>query len=171
MQQFSRNILVALAVVILPSTLSAADVKIGYIDLAKAAEASPQWSKAQKKLEKEFATRTRDLTQEQKELEELAEKFQKDSAIMSEAERTRLQREIARKQRNFEQERRDIREDVDFRRNELLTETQLKVVETARALSKAESFDLVISQGVIFASGAVDITDKLIERLKAADGG
>ena len=38
----------------------------------------------------------------------------------------------------------------------------------ASQLAKREGYDLVLSEGVIFASGRVDVTDRVLERLRQA---
>jgi len=40
------------------------------------------------------------------------------------------------------------------------------VTEVIQVLAKAEKYDLIISDGVIFAGERVDITDKILERLR-----
>ena len=42
---------------------------------------------------------------------------------------------------------------------------QRQVVLTIRALAESESYDLVISDGVLFAGKRVDITETVLERL------
>ena len=40
-------------------------------------------------------------------------------------------------------------------------------IDVIQALAKTENYDLVVSEGVVFASERVDITDKVISRLQA----
>ncbi len=144
----------------------AADYKIGVVNAAKILEAAPQAEAARKKLEKEFATRDRNLVALQKDLKGLEDRFSKDGAIMSEAERARLERDIVGKRRELKRDTTEFQEDVNFRRNEEMGKIQIKIKEAIDALAAEQSFDMVLGQGVVFFSGKVDITDAIIERLQ-----
>jgi outer membrane protein len=155
-----------LAMALPMGTVLAADYKIGVVNAPKVLEEAPQADAARKKLEKEFATRDRDLVAAQKDLKGLEDRFTKDGAIMSEAERTRLERDIINKRRELKRETTEFQEDVNFRRNEEMGKIQREIGEAITALAKEKSFDMVIGTGVVYASEKVDITDQVIERLK-----
>ncbi len=144
----------------------AADYKIGVVNAVRVLEAAPQADVARKKLEKEFATRDRELVAAQKSLKGLEDRMVKDGAIMSETERSRLERDIVNKRRELKRDQDEFREDVNFRRNEEFGKIQRDIVEAIREVAQKEKFDLVLGEGVIFASKAVDITQNVIDHLK-----
>lgn len=144
----------------------AADYKIGVVNAVKILEAAPQADVARKKLEKEFAARDRELVAAQKSLKALEDRMVKDGAIMSETERSRLERDIVNKRREQKRDQDEFREDVNFRRNEEFGKIQRDIVEAIREVAKKEKFDLVLGEGVIYASKTVDITDKVVKFLK-----
>jgi outer membrane protein len=144
----------------------AADYKIGVVNAVKVLEAAPQADLARKKLEKEFATRDRELVAAQKSLKGLEDRMVKDGAIMSETERSRLERDIVNKRRELKRDSDEFREDVNFRRNEEFGKIQRDIVEAIRAVAKAQKYDLVVGEGVIYASPSVDITEVIIKHLK-----
>ena len=144
----------------------AADYKIGVVNAVGVLEAAPQADVARKKLEKEFATRDRELVAAQKSLKGLEDRMVKDGAIMSETERSRLERDIVNKRRELKRDQDEFREDVNFRRNEEFGKIQRDIVEAIREVAQKEKFDLVLGEGVIFASKAVDITQNVINHLK-----
>ena len=132
----------------------------------KVLEAAPQADNARKKLEKEFATRDRDLVAAQKDLKGLEDRLVKDGAIMSETERSRVERDILNKRRELKRDTQEFQEDVNFRRNEEMAKIQKQIAEAITDLGQEQGFDIVMGTGVIFASDKVDITDAVIERLK-----
>jgi outer membrane protein len=144
----------------------AADYKIGVVNAVGVLEAAPQADVARKKLEKEFATRDRELVAAQKSLKGLEDRMVKDGAIMSETERSRLERDIVNKRRELKRDQDEFREDVNFRRNEEFGKIQRDIVEAIREVAQKEKYDLVLGEGVIFASKAVDITQTVIDHLK-----
>jgi len=159
-------VLSLLAVFVFPGAGYAADYKIGVVNAAKVLEASPQAEAARKKMEKEFATRDSNLVSLQNELKEFEERLVKDGAIMSEAERQRLEREIVNNRRTLKRDTTEFQEDVNFRRNEEMGKIQKKIQAAIEALGKEQSYDMILAQGVVYNSPKVDITDAVIERLQ-----
>ncbi|MGR8947157.1 MAG: OmpH family outer membrane protein [Gammaproteobacteria bacterium] len=146
---------------------SAADYKIGVVNAVAVLEAAPQSDSARKKLEKEFSSKDRELVAKQKGLKSLEDRLKKDGAIMSESERGRLERDILQKRRELKRDQDEFREDVNFRRNEEFGKIQKQIVEAIRQVAADDKYDLVLGEGVIYASKAVDITDTVIKKLKA----
>lgn len=144
----------------------AADYKIGVVAAVRVLEAAPQAEVAKKKLEAEFAGKDKLLLAKQKELKTMEDRAAKDGAIMSETERSRLEREIMEKRRDLKRDSDEFREDVNFRRNEEFAKIQKQIVEAIQTIAAEQKYDLVLGEGVIFASKAVDITDLVIARLK-----
>ena len=60
---------------------------------------------------------------------------------------------------------RELREDIDLRRREEINTLQTKVNETIEKLAKENKYDLIVYQGVAYASPAIDITDLVIKSL------
>jgi outer membrane protein len=146
----------------------AKEVKIGFVNVAQILQEAPQAEEARKRLEQEFAPRDKRLVNQQKELEKLQEKLNRDAAVMSESERSKLEREILSKQRELKRAQDEFREDFNLRRNEELGKLQREIFEAIKALAKEEDYDLLLTDGVVYASDKVDVTEKVKERLKSA---
>jgi outer membrane protein len=85
---------------------------------------------------------------------------------MSEQERTKLERDIVAKQRDLKRDQDEFREDLNFRRNEEFGKIQKRVVIAIQKIAKENNFDVVLGEGVIFASPKVDISGLVIDYLK-----
>jgi outer membrane protein len=85
---------------------------------------------------------------------------------MSESERARLERDVMNMRRELKRDSDEFRDDVNFRRNEEFAKIQKMIVEAIQSIAAEQKYDLVLGEGVIFASKAVDITDLVIDRLK-----
>ena len=155
-----------LCALISPMAISAQDLKVGFVNAAQLLEKAPQADAARANLEKEFAPRDRRLVAEQKELRQLEEKLSKDGAIMSDAERKKIERDILSGKRDLKRSRDEFREDLNIRRNEELAKLQKLVVESIRALANEGTYDLVLTDGVLYASDKVDITSLVLDKLK-----
>lgn len=145
---------------------NALDQKIGYVDATKVFENSPQYEAARKSLESEFARRDNDLVAQQKKVKQLQEKLQTDGAMMSESEVKRLERDILTHRRKLKSAQDAFREDFNLRRNEEFNKLRRQVSEVVQAVGKEEGIDMIFSDGVVYASDRVDISDQILERLK-----
>lgn len=145
---------------------AAAETKIGFVNAGRVTSEAPQAEAARSSLEEEFGPRDRAITEEQQALRELETRLNQDAAAMSEDEQQRLRRELVTRQRELRREEEAFREDFNMRRNEELGRLQRRIVETINELAEAEGYDLIVSEGVIYASDRVDVTDQVLERLE-----
>lgn len=144
----------------------AADLKIGVVNAGAVLDKSPQKAAALARLEKEFSSRSQSLEAKHRALRAAQDKLNKDGAILSADERREKEREILSDQRELQRLQDEYSEDLSIRRNEELRELEKDIAETIVDLAKKESYDMILYQGVIFASDKVDLTDKVLEMLK-----
>lgn len=150
---------------LLAANVSYAELKIGFVNIAKVLEKAPQAEKAKKRLEKEFSPRDKHLVSQGKEIKKLEEKFARDASVMGETERRKLERDIVGKKREAKRSQQEFSEDFNMRRNEELGKLQRRIVEAVRALAKDEKFDLLLTDGAIYASEKIDVTAQVQEKL------
>ena len=156
-----------LTVLLLCGRTAMAETKIGFVDTVKLMEAAPQAKSAQSKIESEFAPREKELVALQREIKKLEDDLTRDGAVMSESERTKLERKILAKRRDMKRSQDEFRDDLNIRRNEVLAKLQKDMYQAVVTLAKEQKFDLILSQGVVFSSDKVDITDSVLKKLKA----
>lgn len=142
-----------------------AEVKVGFVDTARLMEAAPQVKAAQSKIESEFAPREKELVALQREIRTLDERLSRDGTVMSDSERSKLERDILAKRRDLKRSQEEFRDDLDIRRNEVLAKLQRDVFEAVTAFAKEQKFDLILSQGVVYASEKIDITEGVLNKL------
>lgn len=159
-------IIVGVALQLSPS-LVLAQIKVGFVNISKVLDKAPQAETARERIEKEFAPRDRELLEQQKEIRSMEDKLVKNGAVMSAAERQRQESEIRSLKREIRRLQDEFREDLNLRRSQELSKLQRRVTEVIQELAKAESYDLVVADGVIYAGERVDITDKVIGQLTA----
>ena len=142
-----------------------AEMKIGFVDTAKLMEAAPQVKAAQSKIESEFGPREKELVKLQREIQALDERMARDGTVMSESEKAKLEREILGKRRDLKRSQEEFRDDLNIRRNEVLAKLQKDMYEAVVTLAKEEKYDLIFSQGVVYSSDKVDITEDVLKKL------
>ena len=148
------------------SSVDAEEYKVGFVNVAKVLEQAPQAEDARGRIEREFAPRDKELLAEQKGLRSMEDDLVKDGAMMSEAERSKLERDIRNLQREIRRAQEEFREDLNVRRNQELGKIQRQVLEVIRVLAENEDYDLIVSDGVLFAGDRVDITDEVLSLLR-----
>jgi len=146
---------------------ASAEAKLGFVNVAKVLELAPQAEAARNRIEREFAPKDRELLQQQKDVRSLEDRLVKNAAVLSDVERQRNETEIRAAKRELRRAQDEFREDLNLRRSQELSKLQQKVTEVIQVLAKAEKYDLIVSDGVIFAGSRVDITDMILERLRA----
>ena len=147
--------------------IALAELKVGAVNAAMILEKAPQAEQARKQLEKEFAPRDKKLVNLQKEIKANDDKLVRDGAVMSESARVKMEREIVSQKRELKRKQDEFREDFNIRRNEEFGKLQKRIYEAIVSHAKKEKYDLIISDGVIYASDTVDITNQVLARLKA----
>ena len=162
--RYGRWPVAALAWAVLTAA-SAADIKIGFVDVSRVLDRSPQAEEARERIQAEFAPIDQELLRLQRDLRAAEEQLLRDGDVMANEDRMRLEREILSGKRDLRRSQEEFREDLNLRRNQELQKLQRQVVLTIRAMAKSEGYDLVISEGVLFAGERVDITGRVLGRL------
>ena len=139
--------------------------KIGYVVVEKILKEAPQTAASNKKLEKEFKSRTDGLQKKAKAIQKQEKDFKKNSVTMSAADRQKAQKKIQNSKIEIQRIERELREDIDIRRREEIGKLQQKINEAIEEMAKTDKYDLILYQGVAYASKEIDITDKLIKVL------
>ncbi|HVE51714.1 MAG TPA: OmpH family outer membrane protein [Casimicrobiaceae bacterium] len=143
----------------------AADYKIGFVNTERLWRESAPARRVAQKLEKEFAQRNAELGKLTRQVEELQASLDKDGATMSENDRRNKERDLANLTRNLQRTQREAREDLNLRRNEELATLQERANKVIQQIAEVEKFDLIIQDPVVYASGRIDITERVIKAL------
>jgi outer membrane protein len=157
---------ILIAILLLMPVVAIAETKIGFVNMVELMEKSPQAEVARKGLEQEFSDRDEKLTAVRDEVLRLEETLKNDGSIMSDKKRGELEKKILNKKREYNRQQDELREDFNIRRNEELGKLQKKVHEIIIIVAKAESYDLVVTQPVLFASERIDLTERVLEEMK-----
>jgi len=158
--------LLASAAVALPVGAAQAQAKIGVVNIARLLQEAPQAQAASQALENEFATRRRDLENQQKDLKAREDKLAKDGAVMAEAERRNAEKTLRDGQRELARKQNEFLEDLNVRRNEALGQLQRTVLQEVQTYARGAGLDIVVADA-LYASQSVDITNQVLTALQA----
>jgi outer membrane protein len=169
-QQFVSAASLACAVALglaTPLVAQAQELKIGLVNSEKILKEINIAKQAQERIEAEFSKRDKEVLDMGNRARVMAEKLEKDSPVLAEAERNRRQRELTELDRDWQRKRRELGEDLNQRRNEEFAGIQERIIRAIKQLAEAEKFDLIVQDAVYF-SNRVDITDRVIRLMNAA---
>jgi outer membrane protein len=147
-----------------------AELKIGVVDYGRLVEESPQAKAALDSIRTEFTPRQRDLQNQQATLKAKEDRLQKDGATMSQDQRTNSEKDLRDSYRELQRKQSEVQDDFNARRNEEMSRLQKILIEQVRIYAKAQNFDLVIADGVIYTTPTIDITPAILAQLQANPG-
>ena len=158
---------VAAIAAVVATPVWAADMKVGVVDYGRLVEDSPQAKVALEAIRNEFMPKQRELQQQEVALKAKQDKLEKDAATMSEDQRTRADKELRDGVRDLTRRKGEIQDDFNARRNEEMSRLQRTLIEEVRTYAKAQNFDLVIADGAIYYTPALDITPAILSSLNS----
>jgi len=155
------------AAVLLAAAPAQAEIKIAVVDYGKLMEESPQAKSVSDALKNEFTPRQRDLQAQQASVKSKEERLQKDAATMTQDQRARADKELRDGARDFARKQSELQDDFNARKNEEMSRLQRILIEEVRTYAKAQGFDLVVADGVIYSTPSLDITPAILTALQA----
>ena len=156
---------------LLVSGLATAEgIKIGFVNVGRLINESPQATEAMAALQEEFAPRQREIIALQNEFEERQARVERDLEVMGAEERRNAELDLRKEERNLTRSQQEFTEDINLRRNEALGKLQRELLSQVQVFAGEEGYDLVVSDGVLYASESIDVTELVLEGLKASFG-
>lgn len=162
-----NSVLISLVILAAAALPVQAETRVGVVNTVRLMEEAPQAKAAQSNIEGEFAPREKELVALQKEIRGLEDRLARDGAVMNEKESSNLERDILSKRRELKRTQDEFRDDLNVRKNEVLSTLQRQMYDATVALAKEKKFDVILGQGVVYSSDSVDITDEVLVKLKA----
>ena len=142
-------------------------IKIGFVNTEKLLRESTPAKEAETKIEEEFKKRDADLQKLANTLRTKYEDFDKNAPVMSDADRTKAQRELTDLDTDLQRKRREFQEDFNRRRNEAFANIVDKANAAIKDIAEKENYDLIL-QDAVTVSPRVDITDHVIKVLNGS---
>ncbi|MBK1703850.1 hypothetical protein CKO40_04650 [Halochromatium glycolicum] len=159
--------LLAYLSLLLAGTAAADDpFRIAVIDPNRIVEESPQYEAARNLLSAEAQEREAELAAQQEDIDRLENRLERDGALMRTDEITRLRNDIRARERRLRYAREELQADFALRQSDLRTKLVKQVEEVVEQVAKDNDIDLILSEGVVYSSARVDMSDEVIDRLK-----
>lgn len=139
--------------------------RIGFVDIPYLIDRAPQALEAEQRLETEFAPRQEELEVQRAELADLAAKQDDAGLELDEAELAHLDRETRSLERRIKRSEQDFREELNIQKNNEFKKVRIQVLEAIAQFGEEHDYDLIISDGVLYANKRVDVTERILESL------
>jgi outer membrane protein len=160
------RVLYALALaMVLVTSASAQEIKIGYVDLQRALNDSAAGRKAKEEFKKQVDKLQVDLKKKKDELDGMKDRLEKKALVMKDEERREMEKDYQRKLRDFERNYKDSQGELQLKDNELtrdlLQELQVVIAEYGKNGNYTVILELS-SSSVLYGDPKVDLTDQII---------
>ena len=156
------------AVLLLATAPAWADLKIGYVNYSQLLQESPQAKQIAEAIRAEFLPRKRELDSAAQLLKTREEKLQRDSATMTDEQRSREEKSLRDGERELQLKQTTANDDFNARRNEELSRLQRTLIEVVQSYAKSQNFDMVLADNaVIYHAAGIDITQAVLGQLES----
>lgn len=140
--------------------------KIGVVDLQKIMQTSNQMKTIQQQLEKDFKPRRDKLVAAEANLKNDMEKFKRDSAILTMAQKKDLEKKIVAAQQQFERDGQQYQQELSTAHNEKMEVLYTKVRAAISKIAKEDKYDIIVQKDAApFSVAALDVTDKVVKAI------
>jgi outer membrane protein len=153
------------------ASLAHAELKVGVVDVQRLAAESPQAKLAKSAIETEFGPRIKSLQDLETSLQARQDKFQKDAPTMTELQKSAADKELRDGIRDYQAKRSALEDDLNARQQDENNKMSRLLQEEIAAFARAQNFDLILADGVIFATGALDVTSAVLQSLQSRTSG
>lgn len=163
-----RSVIVLVSAAVLSgfASLAGAQSKIGVVDPSRLMQEAPQGQAVQQAINSEFLPRGQEIQAQDAALKAREDRLNRDAATMSEVQRSAAERELQSAYRALQLKQAEFQEDLNARRNEELQKLNILLLEEVQNFAVAEGYDLILADGVLFATAAVDVTPAVLRALQ-----
>ena len=143
---------------------SAEDFRVGVVDTERILRESAPALKAEKRIEKEFATRDQEIKKISQQAKDIQTFLDKEGMTLPDAERRNKERELDNLNVNLQRMQREFREDLNLRKNEELVVVLGQANKAIQQIAESDKYDLVLQEAV-YRNPKIDITEKVLKHL------
>lgn len=162
----SIAITAAAASMLVTGAASAADTKIGVINMQNIFTQMPEAATLQQGIMAEFKEQTDAVKAMEGDIKYNMEKAKRDEAILSKKEKEDLATNILVQRQEFEGKVRSLQANIERRRNEEQQKLLQRIMGAVDTVSKNEGYDFVLTQqSLAFFKPDADISSKIVEQL------
>jgi outer membrane protein len=147
------------------ASISAQEARIAYVDMQRLLDNAPQILRARDRLTREFTGRDQALNLDVARLSELQARLERESSLPADERDDALPRQTEALRRSVERTRQRLRDELSARQDEEIERAWPQINEAIAGYARDEGYDLVLQSPVVYVSGRIDITERVLDRL------
>ena len=163
---FNKKIITFLVLLLVVPASWAKDIKIGVLNMQKLQSEAPQIKEIMSRLQKRFEAPGQNLSKMAKDIQNEEKDLKQNEVLMSAAKLKQAREALVEKVKSFREQEVNLNKEMQTMRNQELAVFNGKVNQMLEQLAKKEKYDLILTEGIVFVSDKLDITDKLLTQLK-----
>ncbi len=154
--------------IFISANVFAAELKIGVVSVERILTEAPQVDAVNTSMLERFGPQRDELKKIEKEITKMQENYKRNELVMTEDKLNELKKEIIGKLQILKQQEALLTQEVGNVRNQELAVLQQQVRGIIDDIAKKDKYSLILSEGVAYADDKLDITDKVLDKMKAA---
>ncbi|HEX5005365.1 MAG TPA: OmpH family outer membrane protein [Gemmatimonadales bacterium] len=159
----------------MPATAQQSASKIAFINSRMVLAAAPGYAKAESLYAGEVAGYRLEVQKMQATLDSSVQAFQQSSVVLSPTARTAKQKELEGQQQKLEARMQELQDKAVQRERELLEPIQQRVTSVVEGIRAAGAYAMIFdvgiqNSGIVAADRSLDLTQRVIDQLKAGGG-
>lgn len=142
------------------------NARIGYVDLQRVLARSVAGAAAREDLERDKASKQKDIDGRRAEAEKLREELDKKGALLSQESRREKQDTLERKVRDLRRQADDFQKELEKKEQGLLQQALQEITGVVERFGKQRGYLIIVERrgaGVVYASSEADVTDEIIK--------
>jgi outer membrane protein len=149
--------------------------KVAFINSRLVLAAAPGYAKAESLYTGEVAGFRLEVQKMQASLDSAVQSFQQSSVVLSPSARTAKQKELEAQQQQLEKRMQELQEKAVQRERDLIEPIQQRVTSVVEGVRAAGGYAMIFdvgvqNSGIVAADRSLDLTQKVIDQLKAGGG-
>lgn len=150
---------------LLSFSLSAKELKIGFVNMKTLLTQAPQVEEINEKLQKRFGDPKKELDALGESIKKMEKDFKRDQLMMTESKLQKSKENIVESVKKYREMEAQLAKELQTVQNQELAVFRDEVRKVLDKIAENEKYDLIFNEGVIHASKTVDITDRLLKKL------
>ena len=150
------------------SNVDAGNLKVGVVSVERILTEAPQVDAVNTSMLERFGPQRDTLQSMEKEITKMQENYKRNELVMTEDKLNALKKDIITKIQGLKQKEASLQQEVATVRNQELAVLQQQVRGIIDDIAKKGKYSLILSEGVAFADDKLDITSKVLDKMKSA---
>ena len=165
MRKILSSLFVVITVITFCSVCGAADYKLGFVSLDRAAAESMAGKEARETFEAQYKKIEAEIMKEKEDIEKMGETFQKQGMMLTGDVRREKEKELVRRQRDYERMVKDSEAELKIKQAELTNDMLEDLIPIVQKYGQENKFTFIFEQAksaLLYGDEALDCTDAII---------